>query len=398
MTGDLTPIKEEAKRRRSKQPTFDSESRLRLRPQAAAAALRISRTTLGQWVDELREKHGIEIEVQESGAASIRRFKPEDLFAMAQMRRDRSTKPFPRPVTMAIYAQKGGVGKTSVAGNVATSLQLLGYRVLVIDADHQANLTSSFGYDPELTQEEAAEIGMEDRCVEGHFGYLFQLPPFYCAENRTFKPLAELIKKPNGDGGVHLVPSDGTLTTVEQAFALAMNREMIVRDFIEAATQKSETPNQPHDLQGYDYIIFDCAPQAAHNPLIRPILLASDILISPVRMDAFSIKGLSQMFEELRKIIKTYRRSPSVMLVPTFFDERLRRVRDSWGTLIDQYSGSLAKTKIINSEEMPSNIDYGIPLSLLAPTSKIVQECFNPLVDEIVANSIKILKREERNQ
>ncbi|MGL6041367.1 MAG: ParA family protein, partial [Deefgea sp.] len=158
-------------------------------------------------------------------------------------------------------------------------------------------------------------------------------------------------------------------------------RDYLVREMLNEATDR-ETTNAP--MHDYDFIVFDCPPQAAHNPLIRPTLLACDIIVTPVRMDAFSIKGLSQMFNELNMMVKCFKHRPKILLVPTFYDERLRRCRDAMEYLHSNFEEYLSGARIPTTEELPSNLSRPAPLALANPTAKVIQQNFTPLIKELI--------------
>jgi len=119
---------------------------------------------LGISVDSVRrdaDEAGLQIERQGGSGPKTRIFTVENVFDLAAHRaRKYGFTPKTKRI-LTVYAPKGGVGKTTISSNIACILALMGLRVLVIDLDFQANLTISFGYDPELTPEEATAAGLE---------------------------------------------------------------------------------------------------------------------------------------------------------------------------------------------------------------------------------------------
>lgn len=111
---------------------------------------------LGTTVDFVRRSladAGIEVERQKTGPKT-RLFSVENIFDIAHWRNavSKDASPF-RQIVATIYAPKGGVGKTTIAANLAVLFQLLGAKTIVFDLDFQSNLTLAYGYDSEVTRE-----------------------------------------------------------------------------------------------------------------------------------------------------------------------------------------------------------------------------------------------------
>ncbi len=387
----------------SEQIPAQNDNDIVMRTKAVAAALGVSDTAVAQYERQIEERFGIKVARKDGAGPAVRQFTIRDLYAMSRLRRDsRLWKPISRPITIAVYAQKGGVGKSTVASNVISMLQMDGYNVLGIDADHQANMTSMFGYDSELTAEDIiAENLPEERLIRYHFGNLFQIEPFYDSAKGSSVALDKVIKQPFSEFGPDIVPSDTSLSVLESAFTIAANRDHLVDLLLRYARMPESTKEEvarkrdftPHDARKYDFVVFDCPPQAAHNTLIRPILLATDLLLVPVRMDELSIKGLSLMYAALRQQLRDFGKAPEVMLLPTFYNERLRRVQLAQAKLFQKYGTDLSSVKIPQSEEIPSNLIESVPLALSKPTSKLVTQEFRNLVNEILERAHEIAGR-----
>ena len=222
-------------------------------------------------VDSVRrhiEESGIEVERQENGPRT-RQFSLTNVFDLAAWRQiHRQKTKIRKKVIATIYAPKGGVGKTTIAANLSCLFSLMGIRTLVVDLDFQANLTLAFGYDSELTVEEARELNMpEEKVVESHFGNLMPGWPY----GRS--ALKDVIKKPFGDNGPHIIPADLTLDRLDTILTYDALEGKKSDLKIAALIQEGLSGKNPEfDLTGYDLILFDAAP--AKNRMTRGALLA----------------------------------------------------------------------------------------------------------------------------
>lgn len=168
--------------------------------------------------------------------------------------------------TIAIINQKGGVGKTTTARNLAAGLAAEGYSVLCIDMDPQSSLTISFGETPEKQQYTMADVlkaGIRDE----------DYPDVILHE----------------DNGVDLAPSNILLSELETELVLAFNREMILSDYITAKIAGK-----------YDYVVIDSGPSL--GLLNYNVLVAADSVIIPVKPDYLSAMGMTLLFRTIGKI------------------------------------------------------------------------------------------------
>ncbi|WP_458764312.1 ParA family protein [Cupriavidus basilensis] len=325
---------------------------------------------LGTTVDSVRrmvDEAGIEVSRQESGPKT-RLFSVENIFDLAQHRSSKRANSKPRAknqVIATIYAPKGGVGKTTLASNLACRFALRGVKVLIIDLDFQSNLTLSFGYDSELTQEEALEAGMSpSRTIESHFGHLIPGWPY---GRRT---LADVIKKPYGEAGPHIVPSDLTLDRLDTMLTYEVlegkNSDLTIARLL----KEGQSGKDPHfDTSDYDIVLFDAAP--AKNRMTRGALLASDFVISPVSMEKFSTKALSYLSSVLTEMQDQFERSPELVIVGNFFDPNRVRVMGQLLTITQTYQEAWLDQTIRRSEDFPKalNGETDLPLVLSKPSS-----------------------------
>jgi chromosome partitioning protein len=306
---------------------------------------------------DIEEENGIEIRRIPRGSATARAYTLSDIFNIAAIRRAKGQlKPLSRQIVISTFVQKGGTGKTTVTVNLSLYLQMAGKRVLVVDNDPQGDTSSVFGYDPDLSLEDLASLGIPaERYVGGNFGYL--LGPDLRIRMFEPMPFSEVVKKPFGENGPHLIPADAKLEDLALALDGEDNADFWYATWIENA-RNGEIPGV--DLSIYDVIIFDNAPTASR--ITKNSIVASDFVICPVRMDKFSFRALSRLNEWMVRFQKAYRRSPAVLAIPTMFIRNRKRILNNLGLLNGLFPGRVSEDNLYYSEDYGKALDQGVPL------------------------------------
>lgn len=371
--------------------TFALQDEVVYRLKAAAALLNISENTLR---NHLRDS-GLEIQranKKNPASPAVRLFSIADIFKLAQWRRENDLvkRLASSPVVIAIDLIKGGVGKSTTAGELGIQLSLLGYRVLMIDLDVQSNLTQLMGYESDLTVDEATQHGLnEEAIVTGTFATICaQYMESKSGRGTRMDNLSRLIKHPFGENGPALIPSDTFLGDLEQAFTYAKgNRELVFRNLFKDSAA-GLIPGL--DIGSYDFVLFDCPPSISFSS--TNAIASADLVIAPIRMDSFAVKGLSRLVSEINGLAE---RSPEVrpqlMILPTHYSTNITRVSRMQQQL-QAYKTNLSPTVISTSELFPKTQENYLPLTLQQPTASPVAE-YRLFTEFVLSHAAKISRK-----
>ena len=201
---------------------------------------------------------------------------------------------------ISVVNQKGGVGKTTSVFSLSSAFAEMGRRVLVVDLDAQANLTSSFGYDPD-----ALDLTSENLLTDEQVK----------AEDVILETAIE---------GVHLIPADIKLCRVDVKI-----HEMFMRELILVNKLK-------HLFGHYHVVLYDCPPNLSKVTINA--LLASDEVVVPVETQSYSIKALSDLTNTFSLIRQKMNHTLRVWILPTKVD-RTSALASEFLTALDQAFG-----------------------------------------------------------
>lgn len=228
---------------------------------------------------------------------------------------------------IAIANQKGGVGKTTTAINLAASLAVLERKVLIIDADPQANTTSGLNFSPDNDEQRTlyevmiGKIDVEDALIQ-----------------------TELA-------GLHMIPSHINLVGAEIEMLEMPDRESVMR--------KALMPIRDR----YDYIIIDCSPSL--GLITVNTLTAADSVIIPVQPEFFALEGLGKLLQTIRLVQSGV--NPKLTIegfVVTMFDGRTKIHSQVVAQLREHFGEMVFSTLIQRNIRLSEAPSHGKPIVL----------------------------------
>lgn len=259
---------------------------------------------------------------------------------------------------IGIANQKGGVGKTTSAINVAASFAVLEYRTLLVDADPQANSTTGVGFDLHNINHSLYD------CM---------------VNNASAKDVILKSDVPNLD----IIPSHIDLVGAELEMINYPNRENVLKNVLAAVKDN------------YDFIVIDCSPSL--GLITVNSLVASDSVVVPVQCEFFALEGLGKLLNTV-KIVQS-RLNPELQIegiLMTMYDGRLRLSNQVVSEVRRHFDDMVFETIIHRNSKLSEAPSFGKPVILYDAESKGAVNYLNLAKEILQKNNLTRISRQER--
>ena len=249
---------------------------------------------------------------------------------------------------IAIANQKGGVGKTTTSVNLAASLGVLEKKVLLIDADPQANASSGLGIDVE-----SVEIGT------------------YQILEHSNIPQDAIVT--SSSPNVDIIPAHIDLVAIEIELVDKENREYMLKQALARIKDK------------YDYILIDCAPSL--GLLTLNALTAADSVVIPIQCEYFALEGLGKLLNTIKSVQKIHNPNLDIEgLLLTMYDSRLRLSNQVLDEVNNHFPQMVFKTIITRNVRLSEAPSFGETIIQYDAASKGAENYLN-LAREFLINN-----------
>src|SRR5277367_4175125 len=259
---------------------------------------------------------------------------------------------------LGIVNQKGGVGKTTTAINLAASLAIDGLKVLLADCDPQANATSGLGIARDDNRNSVYDVLVGD------------------------VPAAQVLL-PTEIPNLTLLPGSKNLTGANIELAGVEDRALRLRDALAS-------------VQGqFDLVILDCPP--ALDLLTLNSLSAADSLIVPMQAEYFALEGISELVSTLERVRAAFNPKLTIEgVLLTMYDDRTNLAQQVTDTLREFFKDRLLRTVIPRNIRLAEAPSHGEPVALYDPRSRGAEAYFELAAEYMERNNIPNPKAEAR--